>query len=198
LSDTPLGIGVGHGWTPASKPLRVTEVSGMQLLSLNGMPAIDAFEEHAKSTNQQLDRAQPLPFFLHNILGIVTEAGHRLRVPLAVNADGSVNCAAEIPTGARVQIMKTTAESAMLAASNATKTAVQALGGAKPGAALFFDCVATRLRMGEMFGFELDSVARVLAGAELVGCNTYGQIVRAEGQFSGFHNCTAVVMVLPA
>jgi hypothetical protein len=29
------------------------------------------------------------------------------------------------------------------------------------------------------------------------GFNSYGQIVRAEGQFSGFHNCTAVVCVFP-
>jgi hypothetical protein len=63
---------------------------------------------------------------------------------------------------------------------------------------LFFDCVATRLRMGTDFGFELQSVANLLGDAQLVGCNTYGQIARAEGQFGGFHNCTAVVMVLPA
>lgn len=198
LSDKPLGIGVGHGWVPASKPLRVTEAIGMRVKSLNGVPAVEAFEEHAKSTDQQFDRANPLPFFLHNVLGIDTGNGHRLRVPLTVNDDGSVNCAAEITTGARVQIMKATADSAIMAASNATASAVKALNGEKPGAALFFDCVATRLRMGEVFGFELESVAQALGGAELVGCNTYGQIARAEGQFGGFHNCTAVVMVLPA
>ena len=198
LSDKPLGIGVGHGWTPASKPFRVTEASGMQIVSLDGTPAIEAFEEHAKSTGQVLDRATPLPFFLHNILGIDTGNGHRLRVPLAVTPDGAVNCAAEIPTGARVHIMKATADSAVTAASDATAAAVRALHGEKPKAALFFDCVATRLRMGEVFGFELESVARMLGGAELVGCNTYGQIARAEGQFGGFHNCTAVVMVLPS
>ena len=109
-----------------------------------------------------------------------------------------MNCAAEIPTGARVHIMKATADSAVTAASNATAAAVKALQGEKPRAALFFDCVATRLRMGDVFGFELESVARMLGGAELVGCNTYGQIARAEGQFGGFHNCTAVVMVLPS
>jgi hypothetical protein len=198
LSDKPLGIGVGHGWTPASKALRVTEADGMRVKSLNGVPAAEAFEEHATSTSQTFDRANPLPFFLHNILGIDTNNGHRLRVPLVVNEDGSVTCAAEIPTGARVYIMKATADSAVTAASNATAAAVEALQGEKPRAALFFDCVATRLRMGEVFGFELESVARVLEGAQLVGCNTYGQIARAEGQFGGFHNCTAVVMVLPS
>ena len=198
LSVKPLGVGVGHGWTPAGKALRVTEAVGMRLVSLNGLPAVDAFEEHAKTTGQQFDRSVPLPFFLHNILGIDTGSSHRLRVPLAVNPDGSVNCAAEIPSGARVCIMKATADSAVIAARKATESAVQALRGAKPGAALFFDCVATRLRMGDVFGFELESVAKALGGAGLVGCNTYGQIARAEGQFSGFHNCTAVVMVLPA
>ena len=198
LSRKPLGIGVGHGWTPASKPFRVTEAAGMRVTSLNGLPTVEAFEEHAIATNQSFDRANALPFFLHNILGIDTGDGHRLRVPLLVNGDGSVTCAAEIPTGARVCIMKTTAESAITAASNATASAIRALGGAKPGAALFFDCVATRLRMGEAFGFELASVAKMLGGADLVGCNTYGQIARSDGQFEGFHNCTAVVMVLPS
>ncbi|MEP6593529.1 MAG: FIST N-terminal domain-containing protein [Acidobacteriota bacterium] len=198
LSTRPIGIGVGHGWTPAGPGLRVTEADGMRVISLNGLPAVEAFEEHAAQSGQPFDRSNGLPFFLHNILGIDTGAGHRLRVPLAANADGSVTCAAEIPTGAHVHIMKATADSAITAARKATETAVDKLLGQPPGAALFFDCVATRLRMGDVFGFEVDTVSGLLGGAGLVGCNTYGQIARAEGQFGGFHNCTAVVLVLPA
>ncbi len=198
LSKKPMGIGVGHGWTPASKAIRVTSAEGAKVVSLNGLPAIEVFEEHAAETGQSLDRANALPFFLHNIVGIDTGTGYRLRVPLSVDADGSVHCAAEIPVGARVHIMKTTADSAVAAAKQATQAAIQGLRGNTPGVALLFDCVATRLRMGEVFGFEVDSVAAMLGGAGLVGCNTYGQIARAEGQFGGFHNCTAVVMVLPA
>ena len=198
LSTKPTGIGVGHGWSPATKPLRVTAAEGTRLISLNGLPAIEAFEEHARSTGQSFDREAPLPFFLHNILGIDTGSGYRLRVPLSVDADGAVTCAAEIPSGARVHVMKTTSQSAIDAALGATTAAMERLHGHKPGAALLFDCVATRLRMGDQFGFEVDSVAGILDGAAFVGCNTYGQIARAEGQFEGFHNCTAVVMLLPA
>ncbi|HJU20068.1 MAG TPA: hypothetical protein VJ770_26745, partial [Stellaceae bacterium] len=75
--------------------------------------------------------------------------------------------------------------------------ALGALGGGKPKAALFFDCVATRLRLGESFGFELGALADRLGRIDLAGCNTHGQIARAEGQFGGFHNCTAVVCILP-
>ena len=198
LSTKPTAIGVGHGWSPASEPFRVTAVEGTRLISLNGLPAVEAFEAHARSLGQNMQRDAPLPFFLHNILGIDTGNGYRLRVPLAVAGDGAVTCAAEIPLGARVHIMKTTSESAVDAAKRATQAAIQRLHGHKPGAALLFDCVATRLRMGDQFGFEVDSVAAMLDGATFVGCNTYGQIARAEGQFGGFHNCTAVVMLLPA
>ncbi|HJU18815.1 MAG TPA: FIST N-terminal domain-containing protein, partial [Stellaceae bacterium] len=109
LSEKPIGIGVSHGWVPASAGLRVTEAAGMRLVGLNGLPAIEAFEEHAERTGQRLDRADPIPFFLHNVLGIDAGAGYRLRVPLAVDAEGGVLCAAELPLGAVVYIMRSSA-----------------------------------------------------------------------------------------
>lgn len=197
LSARPLGIGVSHGWEPASSAYRVTEAEGLRLVGLNGLPAIEAFEAHAEQTGIAFDRNAPIPFFLHNIIGVDTGAGYRLRVPLAVEADGAVLCAAEVPVGSLVHIMHATANSAVLAAERATAAALDNLKGQKPKAALFFDCVATRLRLGDAFNDELDAVKAQLADISLVGCNTHGQIARAVGQFEGFHNCTAVVCVLP-
>lgn len=193
LSHKPIGIGVSHGWEPASERLRVTESEGMRILSLNGLPAIEAFQEHAERTEQKLDPSAPIPFFLHNILGISASSGHRLRVPLAIGADGSILCAAEVPVGAVVQIMRTSDKSAADAAARAADSALRALGEHRPKAALFFDCVATRLRLNERFDAELQTVNERLRGVALAGCNTHGQIARAEGQFQGFHNCNAVV-----
>jgi hypothetical protein len=198
LSSKPIGIGVAHGWEPGSAALRVTEARGAQLVSLNGAPAVEAFAAYARETGQKFDRNDPLPFFLHNVLGIRGEGPYRLRVPLGVAADGSVMCAANVPEGAVVSIMKTSSASAVHAARHATEAAIGALAGHKPAAAFVFDCVATRLRMGRDFEDELQACAKLLEPAGFVGCNTYGQIARAEGQFSGFHNCTAVVCVLPA
>jgi hypothetical protein len=198
LSSRPIGVGVSHGWTPASAPMRVTEASGSRVVSLNGAPAVEAIESFARETRQSFDRSQPLPFFLHNILGIRTENDYRLRVPLSVEEDGTLVCAADVPQGGVVSVMRTSQASAVRAAEQATRSALDALGGLRPGAALVFDCVATRLRLGQAFGNELKACADLLHPAGFVGCNTYGQIARAEGQFGGFHNCTAVVCVLPA
>lgn len=197
LSSKPIGVGVSHGWEPASAPLRVTEADRSVVISLNAMPAIEAFEEHAEKTGQRFDRNDPIPFFLHNVLGIETGAGYKLRVPLAVMEDGSIGCASDIPTGATVHIMKTTTQSASDAAMRAVNSALGEMRGTPPEVALFFDCVATRLRMGADFGMEMDALQKALGDIPYVGCNTYGQIARSEGQFSGFHNCTATVALLP-
>ena len=196
LSSKPLGVGVSHGWSPASRAFRVTASDGMRMISIDGFPAIEAFEEHAVETHQKLDRNEPLPFFLHNIIGVDSGAEHRLRVPLAVDGEGAVLCAAEVPVGSIVRIMQTSTKSAVSAAEKAANAALAALGS-PPAGALFFDCVATRLRMGDEFGLELSSVQDKFSDVPLTGCNTHGQIARAEGQFSGFHNCTAVVCVFP-
>jgi hypothetical protein len=197
LSNKPIGIGVSHGWEPTGPGMRVTEASGTRLIGLNGAPALDAVRDHASNTGQEFDAAAPLPFFLHNVLGIRSAEGYRLRVPLAVGENGSILCAAAVPEGSVVHIMKASATSAVQAARQATEAALRGLGGHKPAAAFVFDCVATRLRLGHAFEDELQACAELLAPAGFVGCNTYGQIARSEGQFSGFHNCTAVVCVLP-
>ncbi len=198
LSHKPVGLGVRHGWAPASDVMRVTEVDGLRLVSLNGAPAAEAFDSHALATGQRFDRSDPLPFFLHNVIGVQSAGEYKLRVPLAVHDDGSISCAADIPVGATVSIMRSTANSAAEAATGAAEDALGQLGGAAPSVTLFFDCVATRLRMGDNFSLELDSLQRALGNGQFIGCNTHGQIARSERQFSGFHNCTAVVCVIPA
>jgi hypothetical protein len=169
----------------------------MKLISLNARPAIELFIEHAESTGQTIDMVQPIPFFLHNILGIEVAGDFKLRVPLAVLEDGSLAMASNIPEGAYVSFMVTDNACSEIAATSAAINALKQIGDHKPSVALFFDCVATRLRMGKEFDLELGQISKTLKGTDYAGCNTYGQIARVDGQFSGFQNCTAVVCVIP-
>lgn len=197
LSNKPIGVGVRHGWEPATEPMRVTSSSGTTVTSLDAISTAEVFENHAESTGQTLDKADPLPFFLHNIAGMKTDGGYKLRVPLGFGSEGEVNFAAEIPEGATVSIMSASAQSSTDAAREASTDAVRQLGDHKPAGALMFDCVATRLRLGKEFSNEVRVVQNEVGHVPLAGCNTYGQVASAEGQFTGFHNCTAVVCVFP-
>lgn len=195
LSKKPIGLGVRHGWKPGGPALRVTEAEGTRLISLNAALAVEVIEEHAQATNQTFSRADPLPFFLHNVIGIDTGDGYKLRVPLTLNEDGSISCAAEIPVGATVRIMTASEASACEAAREASQAALDGLQGGQHAGSLLFDCAATRLRLGRKFEDELEAVATTLGSENFAGCNTYGQIARSSGQFSGFHNCTVVCAI---
>ncbi|MES2935814.1 MAG: FIST N-terminal domain-containing protein [Pseudomonadota bacterium] len=197
LSKKPLGIGVKHGWKVGSRAFRVTESEGNCVVSLNAMPVVEVLTEHAMRTGQIFDLADPIPFFLHNVIGIDAGGEHKLRVPLSLNADGSITCAAGVPIGCTVYIMTGSAETASQAAREASLAALAGLQGQKHAGFILFDCAATRLRLGRAFTDELKSVAVALGSDNFAGCNTYGQIARTDGQFSGFHNCTAIVCAIP-
>ncbi len=94
LEISEIGMGVAHGWKPASQPLRVTESVGERLISLNSMQAVEAFEEHAKRMGKEFNTNNPLPFFLHNVIGIESgEGNYRLRVDSEFEAERSKDIA---------------------------------------------------------------------------------------------------------
>lgn len=196
LADKPIGIGSGNGWEPDSAPMRVTAAQGSLIESINALPALDVYEEYARSAGIPFDRDTPLPFFLEHIIGVETGNQNRLRVPLSGTPHGAIQCAADVPVHSLIRLMKATTHSAREAAVAATRTALSYMES-PPAGALFFDCAATRLRLGSHFEDELQGVRRLLPHTPLAGCNTYGQVVRSTGQFHGFHNCTAVVCLLP-
>ena len=175
LSEHPIGIGVGHGWQLAGPAMRVTEADGMRLIRLNAVPTVEIFQEHAETTDQRFDPNEPVPFFLDNVIGIDTGQGYKLRVPLAVNSDGSITCVAGFPSGAIVRIMTTSANPTLAATSTAVTSAVRPLRGRAPKLALVFDCVTTRLRRGKEFGFELNAIQRILEGPAWLAATPMGK-----------------------
>lgn len=69
-STRPIGIGMCHGWQPASDYLHVTKAEGKRLIEIDHRPAVEAFKEYAAQTEQIFDEENPLPFFLHTLIGI--------------------------------------------------------------------------------------------------------------------------------
>ncbi len=51
--------------------------------------------------------------------------------------------------------------------------------------------------LGDRFSEAVDGFKKVLPGVPMLGWETYGEIRLEPGQFSGFHNTTSVVMLMP-
>lgn len=197
-SRAKLGVGVHHGWCAASAPGTVTHAEGARLIAIDGRPAIEFYRRYAAGLGVELNADNQNEFVFTHELGIVL-MNHELKVraPLRVNDDGSIECTTAVPVGHRVRVVEADQDAIVAAARTAAVEARRQLGDRAPAGAIVFDCMARKMVLREAFQREVAAFSEVMQ-APVLGFNTYGEVARVRGQLSGFHNTTAVVVALPA
>jgi hypothetical protein len=198
FSAGPWGVGVNHGLRSTTKPMRVTRATGNVVFELDGEPAFATYVRHAAARGITLTPDNAAPYLVGNELGIhFFERIIRARAPLAVGADGSLSCAAEIPQGSMVSILDGDPPSMVEAARSAALEAKNHLGAGEAAGVLLFDCVCRGMILREGFNREVEAVRSVFGEVPTAGFLTYGEIARYGGRLDGWHNATAVVVAIP-
>lgn len=196
-SDSPLGIGVRHGWRKIGEPMLVTGSGGNRVHTLDGEPALDVYLQRlgasapAHANPEELARVA-----LVHPLGLSRRDGEEQIRFIAGGdfAERSLSCIAEVPQGALAWIMEGDARSVLEATDAACDDSLVALEGRPPLGMLAFDCVARRGVLGDQgIRVEIERIANRAGGAPVAGLYTYGEIARTRG-ISGFHNQTLVVL----
>jgi methyl-accepting chemotaxis protein len=198
--------GVQHGHKPLSETLTATKAEGNILYTVGGRSAWEVWKEkagaRAKEIGMDVDRlASPTEegvFLIRFELGLETGDGYKIRVPLSKNEDGSLNFACTIPQGVTFRIMESVKSDQIQSAQGAAELAKREAGGSEIAGALVFDCVCRSLILEDQFKDGVDVIKKVIGDVPLLGFETYGEICMDPGQFSGFHNTTSVVVLLPA
>ena len=200
----PLGVGVLHGHAPISRPLTVTRAKDNTVFEIDGRPAWDVWVEHtgARAREAGIDPAKlrdedVSSYLLRFEAGLSTGSEYKIRAPLSKGADGSLSFACGIPSGAEIVITESEPKRQVQSALGAARRAREALGGAPTAGAIVFDCICRNLILGEEFREAVTGMSRELGDAPLAGFETYGEIAMAQGDFSGFHNTTTVVLAFP-
>ncbi|OGB76671.1 hypothetical protein A2476_03500 [candidate division CPR3 bacterium RIFOXYC2_FULL_35_7] len=207
-SKTPFYTGVKHGHIVLSETLQVTKSQGSVLFEIDNRPAWEVWQEKTAvdASKKGID--------VHK-LNETTEIGnhlicyemgipmgnddYKIRVPLSKNKDGSLNFACTIPQGLSFNIMKSVKEKQTESANKAVSLALSEVPeNTAIAGALIFDCVCRGLILGNDFYMAVDEFKKVLGKIPLSGFETYGEVCYVKGEFSGFHNTTSVVFLLPA
>lgn len=197
--------GVQHGHKPLSETLTVTKADGNVLYTVNDRSAWEVWKEQAGAKASEIgidvdQLAGPTDegvFLIRFELGLETGDGYKIRVPLSKNDDGSLNFACTIPQGVKFRIMESVKSDQIQSAREAAELAVQEAGGTKIAGALVFDCVCRSLILEDQFKDGVGAIKQMVGDVPLLGFETYGEICMDPGQFSGFHNTTSVVVLLP-
>lgn len=199
FSKAPIGLGVRHGLNAGCDTMIVTRADANVLREIDGKPAIQAYQKFAKSLGEPFDEKTRGNFMIVHEVGMLTPTGeYKIRAPIGANEDGSLNMAAEVPTGAAVSIMKGTKEQLVAAAELAARSALANMGGARPAGVLVFDCICRRMFLGDDYQKQVEAFRSVVGrDVPLVGWETYGEIAMTPSQQTGWHNSTTVLAILP-
>jgi len=189
--ESPMELGVKHGWQEVAGPFRVTDADGPTLRTLDGKPAFSVYSEtvtqHASvqlSEENFFDVAKAYPF------GIARMDGEQIvRDPFEVTDDGGLTCFGDVPEGEFLNILEGQPESLIQAAKQAKDEAET--DGVDPEGLFFFDCISRVLYLEAEFERELAGVRT--EETPLVGALTIGEIANDGSGHLDYYNKTAVV-----
>ena len=192
-SDRPIGVGVGHGWRPLSKPMLVTRSEGAALHELDGLPAIDAYLAERGAPLLEGDtfgeRAMSRPIGVPNAHG-----RYDLRQIHQATPDGALVLTTGVSEQSVLQVMCSDDESLLAGAREAAESAMAGLDG-PPELAIAFSCCTRVPLLGERVGEEVEQISAALGGAPVGGFYTCGEFARVNGS-SGIHNSSVAIIAL--
>jgi methyl-accepting chemotaxis protein len=205
-SKSPVAVGVKHGHCVLSEPLKLTKTKDSTVIEVEGKPAFSVWKEKTRSKAKEKGinvDALRSPSEIGNFLlqyeaGLLTGPEYRLRAPLSVNADQSINFVCRMEEGSTIRIMESPNQYYQIAsAKQAAEFAMQSARGGKIAGAIVFDCVCRSAILDQNYFKGVDGIKSIIGKVPLIGFATYGEIAMDASQLSGFHNTTTVVLLIP-
>lgn len=184
-------VGARHGWRPLSKPIVATKTDRNIIRQLNWQNALDLYSRLIfEKSGQTVDTGGFYHMAMGYPFGIFRENSEMIvRDPVAIEAGGGVRCCGEVPQNAVLHIMAAGKDELIAAAARAAAEADFAAPG---GLRLVFECFSRHIYLGEAFGEELAAL-RDMAGGEIYGALSFGEIASSGGATLEFYNKTVVV-----
>ena len=178
-----------------SAPLSMATASrGNRIAVIDGRPAFDAYRDLIGAAHGvTLTRENFYRHAVHFPLALHLAQGEPLvRIPVAVDDDGSLVCAGEVPDAALLSVV----EAAPPDSPETAQAVAAAVRPHQPAAVLAFYCGGRLLHHGEAAAnAELAELHGALGGAPLFGCLSLGEIANYEGAgYPRFHNATLVAL----
>lgn len=190
------GAVLEHGYSAPPQMLTATSTEGNRIIHINWRPAFEVYQELARAQyGVEINRANFYRYAVHFPFGIVRANGVNLvRIPVALEEDGSLFCVGEVPPNAMLTLLKAPAVDSV----HTLDTLVQgltALGGPPAGhELLLFYCAGRRLHLGiEAAEHEVRELTQRTQAAQIAGALSLGEIGGTmQWGYPLFHNATLV------
>jgi hypothetical protein len=190
------GAVLEHGYVAPTQMLTATSTEGNRILQIDWRPAFEVYREMARAQyGVEINQENFYKYGVHFPFGIVRANGMILvRIPVALEQDGSLFCVGEVPPNALLSLLKAPEVDSVQTIAALTE-GLEALGGSPAGQELLlFYCAGRRLHLGiGAAQKELGMFAQRTQAAQIAGALSLGEIGGStQWDYPLFHNATLV------
>jgi hypothetical protein len=197
LSRVPLGLALANGWTPISGPYRVTQSGERRVVTMDGRPAREVYEDFFQTHQIQFTEDTLSETLLRYPIGICKDDDCKVSVVMGCDRGGALTVTSPPPADNLIYILSTEPDAMITAAEQAIRQALQKLGEQPKVGALFIDCVSTGMVLAEAYQQQRAAVERCMGDLPFLSFRSHGVLARFQGQTSGHHECSVATCVLP-
>jgi hypothetical protein len=183
-SDGPVGMGNTQTCKTRGTPSILTRSSGQLVEEIDGRPAEEVYLEQLGFAGVAFDDEEFESMAItHPIAQPELHGDFRLRHVLGRTEEGAIVLGTGIPESAVIEFTELDFEELLASGGASVKTAIGALGGADPKAALVFDCAGRRRALREGIPQEVEAITAALGTPlpPVVGLYTHGEVARLRG-----------------
>ncbi len=190
------GAVLEHGYAAPTQMLTATSTEGNRIMQIDWRPAFEVYQEMARAQyGVEINRENFYQYGVHFPFGIMRANGMILvRIPVALEEDGSLFCVGEVPPNALLTLLKAPAVDSAQTIGALTE-GLEELGGSPAGQELLlFYCAGRRLHLGiDAAQKELQLLAQRSRAAQIAGALSLGEIGgTTRWDYPLFHNATLV------
>ena len=198
LLQAHCGAMLAHGYAAPPVMISATSTEGNRIRQIEWRPAFEVYQELVRAqSGVEVTRENFYQHAVHFPFGII-RANHEVlvRIPVALEEDGSLFCVGEVPANAVLTLL----EAPKIDSQHTLQTLVQGLadlnGELSACEILLFYCAGRRLHLGlDAASGELRQFAQMTAAAQVGGALSLGEIGSSlKWGYPLFHNATLVAL----
>jgi len=200
---------VNHGHEPISEALEVTDSDGGLVRELDGEPAYEVWKgavrdraarDHDQDVDAFTDSEDPDLYALAAVYEFAINQGDGYKVrafmPESIE-DGSLGFFVDIPEGTVLRVMESSPAEVEKSGLAAADEAAELAGDTEIAGAFVYECAVRQILLQDEFDEYIHTLGDNI-DCPFAGFETYGEMCMERGQLSGYHNSTAVFVLLPA
>jgi len=196
LLQPHLGAMLAHGYSVPAKMISATSTEGNRVRQIDWRPAFEVYQELVRAQSSvEVTRENFYQHAVHFPFGII-RANHEVlvRIPVALEEDGSLFCVGEVPANAVLTLL----EAPKIDSTHTLQTLVQGLtelnGELAGSELLLFYCAGRRLHLGlDAATGELHQFGQLTRAVPVAGALSLGEIGSSlQWGYPLFHNATLV------